>query len=504
MKIDSDALKSQILSFCNEYIDENDIVIGALRYGAHIPHVYQNACEETSQQPKRINLLLSHMINFFHEAYFKGRKIVILDDTIYQGNEMRRLTSILKELGVPEKNIQTEALVVHENSQFLPNKPVPVIRYLDPQYIAWKEALASLIVEDIRPTDRDHPLYYSEISNIGPGQFIDIIENFGVVHSTGSLDSKVFKFSITFDSSILKNNIVVPGISFGDIYKIRFYWKQESNTTKLTLVPMGFPIIDVNKFISDKGGQVLAKFLGLKENFFDDMYHSHTKNLRSPMTYYFASRSLSLLVLELFLKQINPILSSYKSNLKILMPEAIDKKVNYIFPDEYIDFYDIALDRLTRILQGAEFEILNFSSEKWIKIESMPFESENIAMLPSTYEVLGFFAKDSDPAEWDGKRWIPNKATVDKGYTYQDLLTEFKNHIFISRALDELCESGLLRAKDQTIDTDNNVYTRQFLPGGEYNAIHMSRIADTLRYKSDLIVDPKIIEEESIELWGPY
>ena len=65
-------------------------------------------------------------------------------------------------------------------------------------------------------------------------------------------------------------------------------------------------------------------------------------------------------------------------------------------------------------------------------------------------------------------------------------------------------ESGLLRAKDLQVIGEKNCFTRAFLPGGEYNAIRVSRIADVLEYKPSFNYNPAIAEEEAIELWGPY
>lgn len=65
MKINEEYLKAQVEEFCIKHFNENDLVIGILRYGAHIPHIYQNVCREKNILPKKINLLLSHMIPFF-------------------------------------------------------------------------------------------------------------------------------------------------------------------------------------------------------------------------------------------------------------------------------------------------------------------------------------------------------------------------------------------------------------------------------------------------------
>src|SRR5947209_20138087 len=102
--------------------------------------------------------------------------------------------------------------------------------------------------------------------------------------------------------------------------------------------------------------------------------------------------------------------------------------------------------------------------------------------------------RDSRPAIGDGVRWSTNKG-VYKGTSHQELVKQFKDEVFISAALDELLDSGLLRAKDNSIDPEQSCFNREFFPGGEYNAVQVSRIADSWRYQTSAI-DPLLAMEE--------
>jgi hypothetical protein len=85
MKLNRENLEQQILDLFNKYIDEDALVIGILRYGAHIPHLYYYACLRRGQKPKKIKLLLNHLLPFFPPDYYRNKKLILLDDTVYRG-----------------------------------------------------------------------------------------------------------------------------------------------------------------------------------------------------------------------------------------------------------------------------------------------------------------------------------------------------------------------------------------------------------------------------------
>lgn len=504
MKTDEENIKTYIKNFIDKYISDDYIVVGVLRYGAHIPHIYQNACVENGKEAKPIKLLLSHMLPFFPPEFYSKNKFLLLDDTVFRGIEILKLKSDLEDLGVAKDNIRTATLVVHKDSKYEPDFPIPSFRLREAEYIAWKEVLGSLVAGDFRPTERDHPLYFFGAKNIEIGQFLSVLQDYGEIHSVGTWNSKVLKISLTIDAAILRPTLKLEGVDLGNTYKIRFYWGQTSGMAKLTVVPMGFPVIDLKRFIDSGSSRTLARLLGLKESFYEDLCSICHENYRGQMLFYFASRSISALLLGLFMEHVAPRLRSPESSLELYSPDEIDDAVRYIFPQEYLDFYNVIFNKLKKIMEVnvGVYSIPLF--EDWKKPDKADTYPQKDPLLPSIYTILSFLVKDIDPAIWDGRNWIPNYSYPGKGVSYQELLSEFKNTLFVSKALDELLESGLLRAKDWQIDENNKRFTRVFLPGGEYNAVAVSRIAETLVYQTPFSIDPKVIEEEAIDLWGPY
>ena len=505
MKINEEYLKKQVFEVCSDYIHEDDIVIGILRYGAHIPHIYQNICRENSIQPKPINLLLSHMLPFFPREYYQNKNIILLDDTIYSGHELERLKSdLITIFGVPETNIHTIALVVHEDSKIMPDFPEKKTVLKNAEYVAWKEILGSLVAEDIRPTERDHPLYFLETDNMEIGRFLDILQNYGQLHSIGTYKSKVLKISLTVDSNNLAKEINLTGVDLGEIYKIRIFWRKSNSGAKFTAVPMGFPVVNLDEFIESKSSRELARMVGVEETFFEDIHSSCHEDFCQLNLFYFASRSIYALLLERLLKQAVPVLNGFGYHLNLLDPREMDGPVNYLFPDAYNNFYSAVSEKLLDVIKIEPAHIIGETSDVWKKPQNSFVPSQIDSLLPSPYRILSFLAKNLNPAKWDGKKWIPNYANLDLGKSFHEILSEFNDPMFVSKSLDYLLESGLLRAKDLPLPGVRNCFTRTFLPGGEYNAIRVNRVAHVLDYKTSFNYNPLIAEEEAIELWGPY
>jgi hypothetical protein len=61
--------------------------------------------------------------------------------------------------------------------------------------------------------------------------------------------------------------------------------------------------------------------------------------------------------------------------------------------------------------------------------------------------------------------------------TYTELLAEFRDKLFVSEGLDELLDDGLIRAKDARVGPGEATFGRVFLPGGEYRALEVFRLA---------------------------
>ena len=502
MKISREGLESQVLELFDTYLHEDDVVIGVLRYGAHIPHIYQNACLKRGLTPKPVRLLLSHMLSFFPVEFYQKNNFVILDDTVYEGVEMANwLERVQRNYNIARERIRTATLIRHEESQFEPDYPSEILR--DAQYIAWKEELASLVRNDIRPTERDHPLYYFEIEKLELGFLLSLLEDYGYIHPVGNnWDTPIFRLSLTIDSSVVKNLLPLPGIDLENIFKIRIYWNKHPNGFRLTMAPMGFPTINIDSFIHSKASQTLAELLGLESTFFEEIYRSHPEQLRGQMLFYFASRSIAALLIQHLLIQITPRLKRHGCSISCIDPEVVDGDVHYIFPKEYISFYACVFARLKEIISmKPDLGSLPFV-EEWKKPERNRRKASEDPLLPDIYRTLAFITQKVDPAIWNGKRWVPNRE-LNTGVSHQQLVCEFKDSLFVSAALDELLDSGLMRAKDAAVDMSGNVFTRIFLSGGEYNAVQVSRIADTWR-STHLSIDPKAIEEEALELWGAY
>jgi hypothetical protein len=501
MKFSKETLDEGICRFFSECAHDDEVVIGVLRYGAHLPHLYQNACLERSATPKRIRLVLSHMLGFFPLEFYHDQRFLVVDDTVYEGTEMRRLLSVLTDAyNVPRKQIRTATLIAHEGSEFVPDCPNPPLKLSDAQYIAWKEELATLVRRDIRPTERDHPLYYVEGEKLKLNQFLSVIEQFGNVHPVGDdWDAPVFRFSVTVDISSFSDLAGLPGVELDRFAKIRFYWREDKKGFQLTIAPIAFARVDLPAFL--KESSALARLIDVGENFFTRI-ESSTVTERGKMLYYFATRGLAALIMHRLFKQVTQTLRQFDVSLRCVPPEKVDGFVNYIFPAEYNAFYASAFASLQAIISPSTEDSDLPLAEKWIKPENSTIGPRRDPALPQIYEILEYVVKDRDPAVWNGVRWTP---ASDKcgGVTVRELVTHFKDSIFVSAALDELLDSGLLRAKDEVVHSTNAVFERQVLPGGEYNAIHVSRIADTLRC-SPAAIDPQLAMEEACELWGPY
>ena len=254
MKFDRESLRQQILNFIDKWLDEDEIVIGVLRYGAHIPHIYQNACVRAQKQPKKIQLLLSHMIRFFPGDFYSKNRFLLLDDTVYEGAEMSSLlNTLVNEFQVPRENVRTATLIAHEQSEIEPDCPQPTERLADAEYIAWKEELAALVRRDIRPTERDHPLYYFKGGDLSLGKFLSLIQQFGHVHPVGSdWDAPVFRASVTLNPSLLSELLQLDGLELDPVLKVRLYWQQTVNGTQLTAAPMVFHQLECKRVSCEK------------------------------------------------------------------------------------------------------------------------------------------------------------------------------------------------------------------------------------------------------------
>src|ERR1022692_3776161 len=132
-------------------------VVGVLRFGAHLPHLWSRTAGE---MPQRVELVLSHMMEFLPRAFYEKHRFVILDDTVYEGRQMQKHLERLQALGVDRSRITTAAVVVRSRTAKSERPDVYDKVLDDTQYAQWKSALSGLVRAQRRSVDRDHPLYF--------------------------------------------------------------------------------------------------------------------------------------------------------------------------------------------------------------------------------------------------------------------------------------------------------------------------------------------------------
>jgi len=184
----------------------------------------------------------------------------------------------------------------------------------------------------------------------------------------------------------------------------------------------------------------------------------------------------------------------------MIAPEVVDGHVDYIFPAEYLHFYRVVTDQITKILASTAQTSMLPLGDAWKLPECSLIEREPGRLLPDVYRILEFMTRQGDPALWDGKRWLPRKSV--NGVSFQEIVGHFGDVCFVSAALDELLDCGLIRARDYQRNRTSGTYmVREFLSGGEYKALQVSRIADTWRFEAPA-VNPTLREAEALDLWG--
>ena len=164
------------------------------------------------------------------------------------------------------------------------------------------------------------------------------------------------------------------------------------------------------------------------------------------MIFYFVGRSIAALMLQRLLTQVIPQLEQIGCEPACVPPKEIDGFVEYVFPSEYIEFYEAAYASINKIVQTSSPEDRLPFPDRQRTQSRFPERANKDPLLPDMYEILEFMTRNSAPATWDGSRWRPNK-DISKGTSHRELVSEFKDEVFISAALDELLDSGLLRLK---------------------------------------------------------
>ena len=469
--IEPETVRQQIERFLSAELRDGEITIGLLRYGAHLPHIYQRAARGFGVQP--VTLLLSHMLEFFPRSWYKGRRFLILDDSVYRGVSMREAIAKLERCGVPRDHYRTAALAIHEGadqSAVDVSGGPPLSHH---EYVAWKECLTAVVRDDVRPTERDHPLYYFSSPHLRISRLVDTARSLGAVHVGDTDMPTLFKFALTIDPRILED-VRLPGVTIAAPCKIRFYCDQRRSGEEwhVTAVPIVATEIDMDAFGSE-GFAKLGEMLGLPTGFAETAATDIVGD-RKQMLYFFANRGLAALMLSRCLSQLTAGRGADAVQLISVPPQNFDGLVSYCFPTAYQEVFHPRMYNLldAAIATSADRSTPGYAFADPARPRSVNFRHD--PFLPDSTQIACIVSKQRSPAEWDGSSWQPIAGAV-AGVTYRELLAEFGDPVFVSKALDELLDDGLLRARDAEVSS--GTFGRLFIPGGEYRAIEVLRLA---------------------------
>lgn len=469
----------------------HDLLIGMLRYGAHLPHL------GTLRTP--LKLLLSHMVAFEDASFFAGKQIVVLDDTIYRGHEMRRICAYLTgSCGVNAAAITRAVAVINERSTY-ETPEVFVKRLPYAEYIVWKEALASVVSADLRPTERDYPLYYFEVGDLSPGRVLSHLQHFGSLHPIRpNADAKTFRVTLTLAASMLgAQAFQVPGLTIEPVCKIRFHLYRDtpSSPLRMVVIPMAFCRLNTTEFFGSRADLTFATDAGLRSDFLREV---HASNALDPnaFVYYLVSRTLGAVVLRNFLSRLAPRLGFVR--MTSLDPSAVDGSVLYDLPNAYHEFYASMLQQLPLDVLDEQMALVDQDNADWSVRSHTPAQRKRDPMIPDTYQITEFVSSRSDqPQSAPGE---PPLST--RPISHAQLFAEYDDPVFVSEALDDLIESGLLRATDSPLDPAHESWGRVLAPGGEYKAQEIETLSAAWGVEPGVTDD--VVREELLELWGPF
>jgi hypothetical protein len=435
-------------------------------------------------------LLLSHFIDFFPPSFYEGKQFLVLDDTVYQGKQMQDLVSQIIAKGASAECVRSASFVVHEQSSFKPNSYARELP--DVEYVIWKESLANLVRQNSRTIDRDNPLYYFNITGTTSWELVNILSHFGVVQAPDEeWGESTFAFTLNVDSSIFQELADITNLELAAVSKLRLYLQRTPEGHLLTVAPMVLstltmesvhdPLLDRLSSILDGNGIYLARGESLKAQ------------------YFYVSRALSSLLLVRLLEQVTKMFDAHNIDATVESPSALDSPILYLFPDEYHKFYDSVLRTIRAVLQRSVGSDLPLTAAWPLPVGGAIVQKPLDKYLPQKYDILAYMTRASDPAFYDGTRWLPRLNGGPKPMTIDGLLEHFHNALDVSAAIDELLDSGMLKAIDFMVD--DHKFTRAFLHGGEYNAVRVSRLVDALRAPV-INIPADIAEREARDLWA--
>lgn len=487
---------AQIQQLTDRCLREDTLTIGLLRYGAHLPHLYDAS---NPPRPREFDLLLSHMVDFMPRDFFAGRKVLVLDDTTYRGHEMQSMVNRLeKNYGVAPNAISTATVVVHKKSEFRPTHYIE--RYDDVDYIAWKETLARLVQKTQRPTDRDHPLYYFSVAGLNLAGLVTTLQDMGRTYAVGTdASGSTLRLVLPLPARVAEACAdMIPAFKSLGEPKVRFYCRQKDDDhITFTALPLLFGEVDLHAFESSDQS-AFCEMLGLRADYFRDLATSNVRD-QDRMMYYFVNRALAAVILRHALRELVTRLPL--AEVRCVPPAVRDGRVRYVFPASYVEFHDAMYRSFEEIVNRSARQALPSESQQQLFVSSceegrsQPFEEAS----DSAPQLLAFLSDRCHPAIFDGVSWEP--AGTGQPTAYGDLLHEIGDTSVLSRLLDELLDCGLLRARDWAFDGGRR-YTRGYLCGGEYKAVEVDRIRDSYRM-GDLEIYGDEAAEERLALWGP-
>jgi len=466
--------RNDIRAFVGDILRDDETTIGLLRYGAHIPHIYQTP-ESFGMKP--VNLLLSHMVEFWPQSFFEGRRFLLLDDTMYRGVSMTAAKrQLIDRCRVPAQNIRTATLVVHDECPkgLWPDHFRHHLDHYD--YVCWKEELTALVRNDIRPTERDHPLYYFR-TRLAVADLVALFSDAGHLQ-TAPIDTSTapFKFTVTTSTSPLRDVATLAGITLDEPCKIRFYCSFSSTDCLITAVPIVPTTLDVETFMANSARTFMSLLKG-PPDFLHDVLATESVGDPRRAVYYFVSRGIAALLLERLLLHARGLRGNGRIHLEPVEPETVDGLVRYVFPPCYVAFHQCVFGLLANALKTAQEandspagRSYDFAPPTHVERTSRPAD----ALLADSTWLLNALARRGSWLEWTGSSWEAIYEHMPR-VTHHDLVEEFGDAAFISVAADELLDYGFLRAKD--FSANGNNYARVLLPGGEYKSIEIMRMA---------------------------
>jgi hypothetical protein len=270
----------------------------------------------------------------------------------------------------------------------------------------------------------------------------------------------------------------LDGLTFEEFCKIRFYWIEEKDRLRLTVVPIVFVRADLSSFLAD-GGSKFEALTGIP--LAELAYLEEDRAAYYRYVYYLLSRTLASCLLEKFVKDALPAFRSEQIALALLDPIDQDRPVSYVFPETYSAFYDQRFKKLQALIdaeQPADPQPHLDFGWPYDRLQNQQRLGLDISTgMERKFQILELLTRERDCVEFDGRTWIARPVP---GKAVSALVQALKDPLLVSRSLDEFLDAGLLKAEDAMVLPDP-VFERVMAPGGEFNARIVSLLAEAVR-----------------------